>query len=589
MSQLGARDLSAALAFALEAHATDDLEVFRRELIPGLRRLVACDTLGYNEIDLERRAAVVLSDAPVFDGIDRRFLQLAHQHPMVSRQRAGDLAAYRISDFLSTREFHRLELYQDIYRRLGIEDQFAFGLPGEAIVAVNLGRGRRTFSERDRQVLELVRPHLARAYARARRTQRLAALREALEVGLEERHIGVVQLDPRGRVAQATPAARELLQAYCGHRPGRGTGLPGELETWLTATHRNQRPRQLSIEGARGLLIVSEQLARRPGGWSALILQERQPRPPSVEAIRALGLTDRQAQVLRLLAGRKTVRKIAHELGISPATVEKHLEHAYARLGVSSRTQALARVYGAAPASAGSPRRPRRRQAMRPAPYRAAPTDGLRESDLRATLALAYGRARELDRTRALIGALDSGLGERTGMLQFDDRLRVVHVTEVARELLDAYCEPAAVEANQLPARLRAWLTPMPVRRHGALRPLAIDGPRGRLHVRELPAGTHEEIRTLILHEQRASPPSLDALRALGLTERRAQALRLLAAGRTNHEIARELRISPATVEKHLEHVYRTLGVSSRAQALVRVYAPTGCQAVLSSITESRR
>jgi predicted DNA-binding transcriptional regulator len=65
--------------------------------------------------------------------------------------------------------------------------------------------------------------------------------------------------------------------------------------------------------------------------------------------------------------------------------------------------------------------------------------------------------------------------------------------------------------------------------------------------------------------------------------------LRLLAAGRANRQIARELQISPARVEKHLQHIYRELGVSSGAQALAYVYAPTGCQAVLSSVTASSR
>ena len=52
-----------------------------------------------------------------------------------------------------------------------------------------------------------------------------------------------------------------------------------------------------------------------------------------------------------------------------------------------------------------------------------------------------------------------------------------------------------------------------------------------------------------------------------GLTDREVQTLRLVAAGYTNAAIAHELRVSPRTVAKHLEHVYRKLGVSSRAAA----------------------
>jgi DNA-binding CsgD family transcriptional regulator len=56
-----------------------------------------------------------------------------------------------------------------------------------------------------------------------------------------------------------------------------------------------------------------------------------------------------------------------------------------------------------------------------------------------------------------------------------------------------------------------------------------------------------------------------------GLTDREIAILRLVAAGRTNSAIAHELRLSPRTVAKHLEHAYRKLGVSSRAAAVSRM------------------
>jgi DNA-binding NarL/FixJ family response regulator len=47
---------------------------------------------------------------------------------------------------------------------------------------------------------------------------------------------------------------------------------------------------------------------------------------------------------MRLVADGFTNRQIARELGVSEGTVRKHLENVYARLGVQSRTQAIARV-----------------------------------------------------------------------------------------------------------------------------------------------------------------------------------------------------------------------------------------------------
>jgi ATP/maltotriose-dependent transcriptional regulator MalT len=55
--------------------------------------------------------------------------------------------------------------------------------------------------------------------------------------------------------------------------------------------------------------------------------------------------------------------------------------------------------------------------------------------------------------------------------------------------------------------------------------------------------------------------------RAGGLTSREAQVLRLVAAGKSNREIAAELVISEHTVARHLQNMFAKLGVSSRSGA----------------------
>jgi len=58
--------------------------------------------------------------------------------------------------------------------------------------------------------------------------------------------------------------------------------------------------------------------------------------------------------------------------------------------------------------------------------------------------------------------------------------------------------------------------------------------------------------------------------RVAGLSERETEVLRLIVAGRSNAEIARELVVSAKTVRNHITHIFTKLGVDDRAGALER-------------------
>jgi DNA-binding CsgD family transcriptional regulator len=69
----------------------------------------------------------------------------------------------------------------------------------------------------------------------------------------------------------------------------------------------------------------------------------------------ALPVTPREREVLAWLAAGKTDKDIGTILGMSPRTVQKHLQHIYEKLGVETRTSAVVRAMelasaGAAPA-----------------------------------------------------------------------------------------------------------------------------------------------------------------------------------------------------------------------------------------------
>lgn len=69
------------------------------------------------------------------------------------------------------------------------------------------------------------------------------------------------------------------------------------------------------------------------------------PRPATFErnaaAIRSLGLTARECQILELLASGQSIKELARTLGVSPNTIKSHLNRVYDKLGVGRRIQAV--------------------------------------------------------------------------------------------------------------------------------------------------------------------------------------------------------------------------------------------------------
>src|SRR6266540_2727162 len=191
-------------------------------------------------------------------------------------------------------------------------------------------RPGRDFTERDRLVLDLLQPHFGHLWRAAQTRRRLRAALAALEWQGEHQARGVIVLAPGGGIELISAAARRLVHEYFG--ASRQAGLPAALADWLevgSGTMRRQRgDRRLTID--------------RSG--DALLLEETR---------EELGLTARERQILAWVVRGKTNPEIAELLWIAPTTVRKHLEHVYAKLGVRTRTAAVARFLGVLDDQAG--------------------------------------------------------------------------------------------------------------------------------------------------------------------------------------------------------------------------------------------
>lgn len=89
---------------------------------------------------------------------------------------------------------------------------------------------------------------------------------------------------------------------------------------------------------------ISPEYARRLRTAFGLEAPEAAPAAPAVPSAPATDLSDREIEVLRLIATGLSNAETGRKLFIAPSTVKKHLENIYDKLGTRSRTQAIARA-----------------------------------------------------------------------------------------------------------------------------------------------------------------------------------------------------------------------------------------------------
>jgi DNA-binding NarL/FixJ family response regulator len=152
-----------------------------------------------------------------------------------------------------------------------------------------------------------------------------------------------------GRITWQTPLARELLATYYG---AAGPLAPEPVLAWLRRhlpdARRHIEPPRLAAElGARRLTFRLHQQTGDGGeggdGGDWLIVMREVSDAAVIESMSlAFKLTAREAEVLYWVVKGKINRDIADILGASPATVKKHLERVFAKLGVETRTAAAA-------------------------------------------------------------------------------------------------------------------------------------------------------------------------------------------------------------------------------------------------------
>ena len=347
MSSLESVDLHAILDIVAALQAPRCREGLARHIIPQLAKLLGSEITSYNEVNPVSRQVSGFIDPDEFDiaALTATLERYMHDHPVIMHNQAtGKGDAMRISDFISQRELHDTALYQELYRPMGVEFQISMTLPTRRplIAALVFNRKLSDFSDRDRNLLNTLRPHLTAAFDTARFTSRLEKRLTRQTSVLEHLPEGIVVLNGVSRVEFWTQKARLWMGKYfpgAARNPG---ALPECVAAWLrqgnTVEGELADPEPVFTK-LRGEDYLQLRLIRAEPFGRMLVLSESCP-TKSAKPLEALGLTQRQAEILLHIAHGCGNEEIARRLHISVRTVQKHLESVFKILKVNSRTAA---------------------------------------------------------------------------------------------------------------------------------------------------------------------------------------------------------------------------------------------------------
>ncbi len=145
-------------------------------------------------------------------------------------------------------------------------------------------------------------------------------------------------------LAPVAGAHHERLDGSGYHRAAVGAELPlpARLLAAADAYHAmtEPRPHREPIAPDRAAEILGEQAGagRLDAGAVTAVVESAGQRAPRVE--RPAGLTEREAEVVGMLARGLQTKQVARALGISVKTADRHIQNAYRKIGVSTRAAA---------------------------------------------------------------------------------------------------------------------------------------------------------------------------------------------------------------------------------------------------------
>lgn len=180
---------------------------------------------------------------------------------------------------------------------------------------------------------------------------RLGLVATVAELTTDPTGPAVLVVGPSDEITQLSPAAAERM-AELGDGPA--GGLPVAIASIISSARRlacgeaGAVPRlRVRTPSGRWLIVHAAPLSRPGGGRGdvAVTIEKAGPSEVLPLVVCALGLTEREQQIVALLLDGETTARIGQRLHLSPYTVQDHFKSIFEKAAVRSRRELVARVF----------------------------------------------------------------------------------------------------------------------------------------------------------------------------------------------------------------------------------------------------
>lgn len=340
---LGASHLERLTDWTVQQHAARDFNALAEVTLAAAADLVPCDwpMIGLAP-DMPGDASLWRSPHRAdWDGFKAASLRHATEDPVyTNRLRLLFGGTGAISGFGGTRAFFETALYHEAWRPMGVKWLFSSLNPGVFGYGLKAARSSGDdFTAEENLLLNTLARHMDAATARLVRDHagQLPVGRQRLPIA----RCSWFVCDRSGAILRAREDAMDYLRACLGPRVSHSQ-IPAH---WLEEFNRRlagltPHPQRYHRAG-RSITAYIAPIRGTPEEFSVFFVEETRTIDPQATLV-AMGLTAREAEVLRWMAEGKTNPEIGVILGISELTAKKHVENILHKLNVPTRSAAAA-------------------------------------------------------------------------------------------------------------------------------------------------------------------------------------------------------------------------------------------------------